>query len=187
MLPGVLQDAGILTPLLCTLLLPGGLSLILLLVLLVFGVHTWNTPFSSIRHQTKAERCSLPGSGRAEDCTPAPSHTTGRAVFRIPRLNSAADRRKVRWPKEAGFPKDRVVQRLLHTKRRRDSPRTPGRWRPPLTGHPSRLSRATSARGTCGYATAARTASECADGSSLPAGKSGVCPQPVGNIPTASR
>jgi hypothetical protein len=61
----------------------------------------------------------------------------------------------------------------------------PGRWRPILTGHPSPPDCAASAHGPFGYATAARTASGCPDVSSLPAGKSVACPQPVGNIPTS--
>jgi hypothetical protein len=56
--------------------LPDGLSLILLLVLLVFGVHTWNTPFSSIRHQTEGERCTL-----REIQSPADSVVTFESAF----------------------------------------------------------------------------------------------------------
>src|SRR5208283_789030 len=65
------------------------------------------------------------GSG-AGDCAPAPSHTTGRAVFRIRRLNSAAHRRKIGWHNETEVSKDRVGQGSLHTARCRDAPRTPG-------------------------------------------------------------
>jgi hypothetical protein len=45
MLPVVVKHVGIPTLLLRLLLLSGLLSLVLL-VLLSFGVHTWNTPFS---------------------------------------------------------------------------------------------------------------------------------------------
>lgn len=38
---------------------------------------------------------AIGSSGR--DCARPPSHTTGRAVFRIRRLNSAAEGRKIRW------------------------------------------------------------------------------------------
>jgi len=48
------------------------------------------------------------------DCAPSPSHTTGRAVFRIRRLNPAASGRgKTRWKQKAVPPQDGVAQRLV--------------------------------------------------------------------------
>ena len=62
----------------------------------------------------------------AGDCAPAPSHTTGRAVFRIRRLNSAAHRRKN--PMASG---NRLREgphcstQTANSLRCRDAPRTP--------------------------------------------------------------
>ena len=54
------------------------------------------------------------------DCAPSPSHTTGRAVFRIRRLNSAArDCRKIRWhqkpipPQHLAFESRRCTAEVL--------------------------------------------------------------------------
>jgi hypothetical protein len=50
----------------------------------------------------------------AGDCAPAPSHTTGRAVFRIRRLNPAAlPSRKIRWQQKAVAAQGRVVERAV--------------------------------------------------------------------------
>lgn len=57
-LPVALKQVRILIPLLFPLPLSGLLSLILLLVLLVFCVHTWNTPFYSITHHPGRKRLS---------------------------------------------------------------------------------------------------------------------------------
>ncbi|HEY5914694.1 MAG TPA: hypothetical protein VJA21_29235, partial [Verrucomicrobiae bacterium] len=46
------------------------------------------SPLPQVSHEYRLSLGSI-GSG-AEDCASAPSHTTGRAVFRIQRLNAAA-------------------------------------------------------------------------------------------------
>ena len=65
------------------------------------------------RLKTKADREVRPtqiGSSDG-DCAPSPSHTTGRAVFRIRRLNPAASlRRKIGWHEEAVAAQHRVRQ-----------------------------------------------------------------------------
>jgi len=56
----------------------------------------------------------------AGDFAPTPSHTTGRAVFRIRRLNAAVllhGDRKIGWNKKPVLSQDRVLEGILQRRR----------------------------------------------------------------------
>ncbi len=74
-----------------------------------------HSPFWNLAPNRKMPVClSIRWSDR--DCARSPSHTTGRAVFRIRRLNPAAlADRKIRWQEKAEAPEELVRQGSLHT------------------------------------------------------------------------